>query len=63
MRVGHLLPLPLQAELRIYQLELANREKNYNKLFGVNPLVGVLDPMAVSYILKLAGTILMFILF
>lgn len=37
--------LPLQAELRIYQLELANREKNYNKLFGVNPVVGVLDPV------------------
>ena len=26
-------------------MELMNREKNYNKLFNANPLVGVLDPL------------------
>ena len=35
----------LQAEKRVYQLELMNREKNYNKLFNVNPQVGVLNPL------------------
>ncbi len=34
-----------QAEKRVYQLELMNREKNYNKLFNVNPQVGVLNPL------------------
>lgn len=35
----------MQSEKRIYELELANREKNYNKLFNVNPHIGVLDPL------------------
>ena len=35
----------MQAEKRIYQLELMNREKNYNKIFSANPHVGVLDPL------------------
>ena len=36
---------PIQAEKRIYQLELMNREKNYNKVFSANPQIGVLDPL------------------
>jgi len=37
----------------VYQLELMNREKNYNKLFSVNPQIGVLNPLQtkVQYIL------------
>ena len=35
----------MQAEKRIYQLELMNRETNYNKIFSANPHVGVLDPL------------------
>ena len=40
--------LSVQAEKQVYQLELVNREKNYNKLFSANPSVGVLDPLASS---------------
>lgn len=35
----------VQAEKRVFQMELVNREKNYNKLFNANPLVGVIDPL------------------
>lgn len=35
------------AEKRIYQLELMNREKNYNKLFSASPQIGVLDPLQI----------------
>lgn len=35
----------LQTEKRIYQLELINREKNYNQIFNANPCVGVLNPL------------------
>lgn len=35
----------------MYQLELVNREKNYNKIFNVSPSVGVLDPLASSKVL------------
>ena len=35
----------MQAEKWIYQLELMNRETNYNKIFSANPHVGVLDPL------------------
>ena len=38
----------IQAEKQVYQLELVNREKNYNKLFSASPCVGVLDPLASS---------------
>ena len=41
----YLLCLCVQSEKRVYELELANRERNYNKLFNVNPNVGVLDPL------------------
>ena len=36
----------LQAEKQVYQLELVNREKNYNQIFSANPCVGVLDPLS-----------------
>lgn len=35
-----------QAEKKVYQLELSNREKNYNQVFNANPHVGVLNPLA-----------------
>ena len=35
----------VQAEKRFYQLELVNREQNYNKIFNANPIIGVLDPL------------------
>jgi len=31
-------------KLKFYQLELVNRENNFNKIFNANPNVGVLDP-------------------
>ena len=37
--------LCIQAEKKFYQLELMNREKNYNKIFNAHPHVGVLDPL------------------
>merc|ERR1719482_2167335 len=36
----------LAAQLQTYKLELVNREQNYNKVFGANPNVGVMDPLA-----------------
>lgn len=39
------LSLMSQAEKRVYQLELVNREKNYNQIFNANPCVGVLNPL------------------
>ena len=30
----------------MYQLEMINREKNYNQIFNANPSVGVLNPLA-----------------
>lgn len=35
----------LTEEKRFYQLELMNRESTYNHLFGVQPIIGVLDPL------------------
>lgn len=32
-------------EKKVYQMELVNREKNYNRVFNANPQVGVLDPL------------------
>ncbi len=29
----------------MYQMELVNREKNYNQVFNANPQIGVLDPL------------------
>ncbi|MEE4247688.1 MAG: hypothetical protein V2I33_19975 [Kangiellaceae bacterium] len=33
-------------DMKFYKLELINREDNYNKVFGANPNVGVLNPLA-----------------
>ena len=38
--------LHVQAEKQVYQLELVNREKNYNKIFSASPCVGVLNPLS-----------------
>lgn len=35
----------LTEEKRFYQLELINRETNYNKLFKSQPVIGVIDPL------------------
>ena len=32
--------------MKFYKLELVNREENFNKMFGTNPTVGVLNPLA-----------------
>lgn len=37
--------MTVQAEKQVYQLELVNREKNYNQIFSASPCVGVLDPL------------------
>lgn len=31
--------------MKYYQLELVNREQNYNSMFSSNPQVGLLDPL------------------
>jgi len=31
--------------MKFYKLNLINREKNYNEVFGVNPNVGVYKPI------------------
>mmetsp|Transcript_32609 Transcript_32609/g.28867 ORF Transcript_32609/g.28867 Transcript_32609/m.28867 type:complete len:244 (+) Transcript_32609:203-934(+) len=31
-------------DMKFYKLELVNRENSYNKMFGTNPNVGVMDP-------------------
>jgi hypothetical protein len=33
-------------DMKFYKLELINREDNFNKMFGTNPNVGVLNPLA-----------------
>jgi len=38
---------PVQEEKRYYQMELVNRETNFNKVFSsADPKVGVLNPLA-----------------
>lgn len=32
-------------QMKFYKLELINREKNYNQIFGANPNIGVLNPL------------------
>ena len=32
--------------MKYYKLELVNREKSFNEMFGTNPNVGVLNPVA-----------------
>mmetsp|Transcript_8521 Transcript_8521/g.21404 ORF Transcript_8521/g.21404 Transcript_8521/m.21404 type:complete len:1044 (+) Transcript_8521:127-3258(+) len=36
----------LMEEMQFYKLELHNREQNYNKVFGAQPTVGILNPVA-----------------
>ncbi len=31
--------------MKFYKLELINREDSYNKMFGTNPNVGVINPL------------------
>ena len=38
--------LSFQDEKRYYQLELVNRETNFNKVFNNNTNVGVINPLA-----------------
>ena len=33
-------------EMKMYKLELINREENFNKMFGTNPSVGIMNPLA-----------------
>ena len=32
--------------MKFYKLELVNREDSYNKMFGTNPNVGIINPLA-----------------
>lgn len=32
-------------DMKFYKLELVNREESYNKMFGTNPNIGVLNPL------------------
>jgi len=38
----------LEGDAKFYKLELINREENYNKVFGVSPLVGIFNPIEKS---------------
>lgn len=38
----------LQENIKFYQLEIVNREENYNKLFSSSPKVGVMNPLSQS---------------
>ena len=38
----------LEEDMRYYQLELVNREQNYNAMFSSNPQVGLLNPLQPS---------------
>ena len=38
----------LEEDMRYYQLELVNREQNYNAVFSSNPQVGLLNPLQPS---------------
>ena len=35
-------------DMKFYKLELINREENYNKMFGTNPNIGMINPLGVS---------------
>lgn len=37
-----------QEEKRFFQMELVNRETNFNKVFNGDPKVGVLNPLTVA---------------
>jgi hypothetical protein len=38
----------MMTEKKVYEMELINREKNYNKLFNATPLTGILDPLQIK---------------
>merc|ERR1719354_967971 len=38
----------IMVDKKYYQMELVNRETNYNKVFNSNPNVGVLNPRAAT---------------
>ena len=38
----------METDKRFYQLELVNRETNFNKVFSADPKVGLLNPLAVG---------------
>lgn len=33
-------------DMKFYKLELVNREDSYNKMFGTNPNIGFINPLA-----------------
>lgn len=33
-------------DMQFYKLELVNREQNYNKVFGAEPTIGIMNPIA-----------------
>ena len=35
-------------DMKFYKLELINREESYNKMFGANPNVGLLNPLTTT---------------
>lgn len=43
--MGNNLPFLLQDDKKFYQLELVNRETNFNKVFNASPNVGVINPL------------------
>lgn len=38
--------MSFQDDKRFFQMELINRETNFNKVFNANPNIGVLNPLA-----------------
>ena len=39
-------------DMKFYKLELINREESYNKMFGANPNVGLLNPLTTTKVCK-----------
>jgi len=42
----------IQEEKRHYQMELVNRETNFNKVFNADPKVGVLNPLTIHKVVS-----------
>ncbi|KAF4650107.1 hypothetical protein FOZ61_000664 [Perkinsus olseni] len=45
----------LAERMKVYKLELINREQNYNKVFGANPTIGVYNPLKEPLATPLGG--------
>ncbi|KAF4740806.1 hypothetical protein FOZ62_016053, partial [Perkinsus olseni] len=45
----------LAERMKVYKLELINREQNYNKVFGANPTIGVYNPLKEPLAAPLGG--------